>query len=85
MTQSFSEQETLELKESFDAFDYNKDGTISRRELHSLLHIVGHKLNGPQFDNLLTEYDTDKNGDICFDEFIQLAQVLIKNKVVNKA
>ncbi|KAF9926252.1 hypothetical protein FBU30_004147 [Linnemannia zychae] len=69
-----------DLKESFDTFDRNNDGTISRRELHSLLYTVGHKVNAQGLELLLTEYDTDKSGNIDFEEFLSLAQRLIKNK-----
>ncbi|KAF8947671.1 translation elongation factor EF1B gamma [Haplosporangium gracile] len=72
-----------DLKESFDTFDRNNDGTISRRELHSLLHTVGHKVNAKGLENMLTEYDADKNGTIDFEEFLNLAGPLIKNKIAS--
>ncbi|KAF9147146.1 Calmodulin-like protein 5 [Linnemannia schmuckeri] len=72
-----------DLKESFDTFDRNNDGTISRRELHSLLHTVGHKVNAKGLENMLTEYDADKNGTIDFEEFLKLAGPLIKNKIAS--
>ena len=73
--------EVKDLKESFNAFDRNQDGTISRRELHSLLHTVGHKVNAKGLESMLTQYDEDKSGNISFDEFLALAVPLIKNKV----
>ncbi|KAI1319624.1 hypothetical protein EDD11_003617 [Mortierella claussenii] len=76
----FSETEIADLKESFETFDRNDDGTISRRELHSLLHTVGHKVNAVGLENLLTEYDVDQSGSIDFEEFLSLATRLIKNK-----
>ncbi|KAF9334105.1 hypothetical protein BGZ91_010995 [Linnemannia elongata] len=72
-----------DLKESFDTFDRNNDGTISRRELHSLLHTVGHKVNATGLENMLSEYDVDKSGNIDFKEFLTLANTLIKNKVAS--
>ncbi|KAF8939000.1 hypothetical protein EDD21DRAFT_389607 [Dissophora ornata] len=77
----FSTQQVADLKESFDTFDRNGDGTISRRELHSLLHTVGHKVNASGLENLLTTYDSDQSGTIDFDEFLNLAEILIKNKI----
>lgn len=70
-----------DLQESFDTFDRNNDGTISRRELHSLLHTVGHKVNAKGLETMLTQYDADKSGNIDFKEFLSLAAPLIKNKV----
>ncbi|KAG0263240.1 hypothetical protein BG011_009075 [Mortierella polycephala] len=78
MTIALSPQQVAELKESFDTFDRNGDGTISRRELHSLLYTVGHKT---KTDDILSEYDVDNSGTIDFEEFLKLVDVLIKNKV----
>ncbi|KAG0318243.1 Calmodulin-like protein 5 [Linnemannia gamsii] len=77
-------QQVADLKDSFNTFDRNNDGTISRRELHSLLHTVGHKVNAKGLENMLTQYDVDKSGNIDFDEFLVLAEPLIKNKVASK-
>ncbi|KAG0347339.1 hypothetical protein BG004_007929 [Podila humilis] len=76
-----SEQEINDLRESFNAFDRNSDGTINRRELHSLLHTVGHKVNASGLETLLTSYDVDRDGTIDFTEFIALAEKLIKNRI----
>ncbi|KAG0269856.1 hypothetical protein BGZ95_001876 [Linnemannia exigua] len=73
--------QVADLKESFDTFDRNDNGSISRRELHSLLHTVGHKVNAKGLEDLLTQYDVDKSGEIDFSEFLDLAGRLIKNKV----
>ncbi|KAK3805969.1 MAG: calmodulin-like protein, partial [Linnemannia elongata] len=73
-------EQIADFKESFDAFDRNNDGTISRRELHSLLHTVGHKVKHEGFESMLSQYDTDQSGNIDFDEFLSLAETLMKNK-----
>lgn len=78
-----TEQEKADFKESFEAFDRNKDGTINRRELHALLHTVGHKVNASGLEDLLTKYDVDSNGTIDLDEFLQLAGRLMKHKIKN--
>ncbi|KAF9540566.1 Calmodulin-like protein 5, partial [Mortierella hygrophila] len=80
----FTPAETADLKESFNAFDRNNDGTISRRELHLLLHTVGHKVNATGLETLLAKYDADQSGNIDFEEFLALAGTLIKNKVASK-
>ncbi|KAF9217821.1 hypothetical protein CPC16_000089 [Podila verticillata] len=81
MVLKLTEQQISDLKTSFDAFDRNSDNTINRRELHALLHTVGHKVNASGLEDLLTKYDVDKNGSIDFDEFIELTDKLIKHKV----
>ncbi|KAG0057693.1 hypothetical protein BGZ83_005632 [Gryganskiella cystojenkinii] len=79
----FTEREIADFKESFEAFDRNQDGTISRRELHSLLHTVGHKVNAHGLEDLLAEHDVDQSGTIDFDEFVTLASRLMKFKLNN--
>lgn len=76
-----TEQQISDLKDSFNAFDRNKDNTINRRELHALLHTVGHKVNASGLEDLLSKYDVDKSGTIDFEEFIALTDKLIKHKV----
>ncbi|KAG0202864.1 hypothetical protein BGX28_004740 [Mortierella sp. GBA30] len=81
MTAQLSPLELSDLKECFVAFDRNNDGTISRRELHALLHTVGHKVNAHGLEDLLTEFDVDQSGTIDFDEFVNLAGRLIQHKL----
>ncbi|KAF9184838.1 hypothetical protein BGZ51_003103 [Haplosporangium sp. Z 767] len=81
MATTFSSQDMADLKESFEIFDRNNDGAINRRELHALLHTVGHKLGANGLESLLSEYDADKSGTIDFDEFVKLAEILIKHKL----
>ncbi|KAG0371140.1 hypothetical protein BGZ54_010114 [Gamsiella multidivaricata] len=84
MADQFTDSELVDLRESFEAFDRNSDGTISRRELHSLLHTVGHKVNARGLEDLLTQYDADQSGAIDFNEFVKLTGILIKNKLDKK-
>ncbi|KAF9337725.1 hypothetical protein BG006_003084 [Podila minutissima] len=83
MATQITELQIADLKESFEVFDRNNDGSINRRELHALLHTVGHKVNASGLEDLLTEYDADSNGTIDFDEFVKLTDRLIKHKVQN--
>ncbi|KAF9946597.1 phospholipid scramblase 1 [Mortierella alpina] len=84
MSTSLTATEISDLRESYDTFDRNNDGTINRRELHALLHTVGHKVNAVGLENLLKEFDVDQSGTISFEEFVELADRLIKHKVGKK-
>ncbi|KAF9562735.1 hypothetical protein EC968_005154 [Mortierella alpina] len=77
----FTREQEDDFKESFNAFDRNSDGTINRRELHALLHTVGHKVNAAGLEDLLKEFDVDMNGTIDFPEFLRLADRLMKHKL----
>ncbi|KAF9431675.1 hypothetical protein BGZ76_011842 [Entomortierella beljakovae] len=78
---NLSEVQIADLKESFETFDRDSNGCISRTELRSLLHIVGHRVNTNGLDKLLTEYDTDESKTIDFEEFLKLSNTLMKNRV----
>ena len=66
-----TEFEIYEIKELFDQFDTDGSGTISVQELRSALSGIG--LNDNQTINQIwSEVDRDKNGQIDLDEFITM-------------
>ncbi|CAO3564225.1 unnamed protein product [Mortierella alpina] len=80
MASNFSEEQLADFKHSFDAFDKDNDGSISKAELRSLLRIVGEKFHAPDIINSMKEFDTNNDQKIDFDEFLVLAHKLAKNK-----
>ncbi len=61
-------------RQIFDRYDKNKDGSIEKSELKSLLTEISKKLNYPEpndedIENGLKELDLNKNGKLEFDEF----------------
>ncbi|KAF9942817.1 hypothetical protein BGZ75_004817 [Mortierella antarctica] len=82
MSSTFSEQELASFQESFDAFDKDKDGSISKSELRSLLRIVGETYHTAAIASSLQEFDTNNDQQIDFEEFLVLASKLIKNKAL---
>jgi Ca2+-binding EF-hand superfamily protein len=66
-----TESEIWEIKELFDQFDTDGNGTISVQELRTALGGIG--LNDNQTINQIwTEVDKDKSGYIDLDEFITM-------------
>lgn len=57
------------LKEMFDRFDTNKDGTISLTELKKGLY---DRFSPKSIEEMFSEYDFDGNGCLDFDEFVRL-------------
>ncbi|KAF9350637.1 hypothetical protein BGX26_011222 [Mortierella sp. AD094] len=80
LSNNFSEEEIASFKESFSAFDRNGDGAINAAELRSLLRIVGETLNKTSVVSTMEEFDTNNDQHIDFEEFLSLANKLIKNK-----
>ncbi|KAF9562736.1 hypothetical protein EC968_005155 [Mortierella alpina] len=82
MSSTFSEPELSSFRESFDAFDKDKDGSISKSELRSLLRLVGEKYHAAAITDSMDKFDTNNDQKIDFDEFLILATKLVKNKAL---
>ncbi|KAG0270517.1 hypothetical protein DFQ27_005595 [Actinomortierella ambigua] len=80
-TDSFTEQEIQDFRESFLVFDKDDSGAISKQELRSLLKTIGEKINHQELEQKFNEYDSDKSGLIDFNEFLVLIKRLMKNKI----
>ncbi|KAF9987030.1 phospholipid scramblase 1 [Modicella reniformis] len=80
----FTQEQLTEFQSIFNNFDKDNDGSISRTELPSFLALVGNKIKNNALDQYLETYDKDKSGTISFDEFVVLADKLIKNKTQTK-
>lgn len=61
-----------ELREAFSRFDLDKNGTISRDELASVMTDFGNRITLEEADLILANVDRDGNGVIDFQEFLVL-------------
>ncbi|KAF8947670.1 phospholipid scramblase 1 [Haplosporangium gracile] len=77
---NFSQDELASFRESFDTFDRNGDGAINASELRSLLRIVGEKFHAKHISETMQEFDTNKDDHIDFEEFLALANKIVKNR-----
>lgn len=66
------DDEMEELREAFQMFDHDGDGTMNKEELGTVMRSLGQDVNHNNLDLLFDSVDTDKSGCICFDEFIML-------------
>lgn len=73
MTEYFTkipaEQLSAKIKATFNSFDTNGDGTLSPGELEDALAEMGHRPTTSEMQDILDQFDTDKNGTIELDEF----------------
>ena len=68
-TQRMSTHDLDDVRQCFEKFDTNGDGTISFDELKEVMHGLGEKLTEQELKDMMTDADTNKNGLIDFDEF----------------
>ena len=57
------------LKDAFKLFDADGNGKISRAEIGKVLHLDE---NSKEVDNIIAKLDTNKDGEIDFEEFINM-------------
>ncbi|KAK6913554.1 EF-hand domain [Dillenia turbinata] len=61
--------ESKELREAFDMYDRDKNGLISASELHAVLKTLGEKCSLQDCRRMISNVDTDGDGNVNFEEF----------------
>eukprot|EP01006_Ploeotia_vitrea_P035426 TRINITY_DN65875_c12_g7_i1.p1 TRINITY_DN65875_c12_g7~~TRINITY_DN65875_c12_g7_i1.p1 ORF type:complete len:160 (-),score=100.63 TRINITY_DN65875_c12_g7_i1:728-1207(-) len=61
-----------ELREAFNVFDENGDGSITAKELTRIMQCVGEKISKDTIDMMIKSVDLDGDGEIGFDEFVKI-------------
>ena len=74
-----SAQQISELKEAFQLFDRDGDGTISTDELGIVLRSIGQNQSDAAITEMIAEVDDDNNGYCEYDEFL-----LLMSKKINE-
>lgn len=65
-----SPEEKQKVRDAFDLYDENHDNHIDQKELeHALEHFLGKKPTKTQLDNCFKKVDTNKDGEISYEEF----------------
>ena len=84
-----SENEILNLKEIFKAFDVDNDGQISYNEFkEGLKKIKNNEINEKEINECFSSIDTDKNGKIDYTEFLAASlekQIFLKEEKLYEA
>lgn len=68
----FSDEELRGYRAQFDACDEDGGGTIQNDELKSVLRACGMSVTDKQVGEMITEFDSDGNGELDFDEFLAM-------------
>ncbi|MES1922360.1 calmodulin-like 3 [Bonamia ostreae] len=58
-----------EIKEAFELFDKNGDGTISALELGQVLRSLGQNPTESELNDMISEFDSNGKGNIDFEDF----------------
>ncbi|KAG9333894.1 hypothetical protein JZ751_009413, partial [Albula glossodonta] len=63
---------TSEFKEAFSLFDKDGDGTITTKELGTVMRSLGQNPTEAELQDMINEVDADGNGTIDFPEFLTM-------------
>lgn len=74
MTEKLSEEQIQEFKEAFSLFDKDGDGTISTKELGTVMRALGQNPTEAEIQDMIKDVDKDNSGSIEFKEFLELMQ-----------
>ena len=70
--QVLTDEQVAEFKEAFSLFDKDGDGTITTKELGTVMRSLGQNPTEAELQDMINEVDADGNGTIDFPEFLSL-------------
>merc|ERR1712244_211974 len=73
-------EELLELKEAFDLFDTDKSGAIETAELKAAMSSLGYEHTNKLIFQILENLDKNQDGQIDFDEFLDMMSAKLSDK-----
>nr|AAD34256.1 calmodulin mutant SYNCAM54 [synthetic construct] len=72
MADQLTKKKIAEFKEAFSLFDKDGDGTITTKELGTVMRSLGQNPTKKKLQDMINEVDADGNGTIDFPEFLNL-------------
>jgi hypothetical protein len=69
---TFTEEELKDLRNTFDVFDSDKDGSVSKEDIQRVLQSNKINISEDKLQQIMDEVDTDKSGMIEFNEFEEM-------------
>ena len=79
---NLTDEQIIEFREAFQAFDKDGNGSITTKELGTVMRSLGQNLSEAEIKEVIDEVDEDKNGIIDFQEFLSL--MARKMKIIDK-
>merc|ERR1712164_1267 len=77
--EQLTEEQIAEFKEAFSLFDKDGDGTITTKELGTVMRSLDQNPTEAELQDMINEVDADGNGTIDFPEFLSLMSKKLKD------
>nr|AAC68891.1 VU91C calmodulin [synthetic construct] len=79
MADQLTDEQIAEFKEAFSLFDKDGDGTITTKELGTVMRSLGQNPTEAELQDMINEVDVDGNHQIEFSEFLALMSRQLKS------
>merc|ERR1712183_226160 len=79
MAQTLTDEQKAEIKEAFNFFDKDKDGSIDVKELNNVMKSLGKNPTDSELQSLMKGVDTDGDGMINYEEFQNMMAKSMRN------
>ena len=79
---NLTDEQIIEFREAFQAFDKDGNGSMTTKELGTVMRSLGQNLSEAEIKEMIDIVDEDKNGTIDFQEFLHL--MARKMKIIDK-
>merc|ERR1712088_822872 len=83
MADQLTEEQIAEFKEAFSLFDKDGAGTITTKELATVMRSLGQNPTEAELQDMINEVDVDGNGSIEFEEFLVMMSKKVKENESN--
>lgn len=84
MTDHLTEEEIADFKEAFSLFDKDGDGTISTKELETIMNALGQSPTEAELQDIINEVDVNGSGKIELAEFLDIMARQMKDSGTEK-
>jgi len=66
---TLADADDMKERETFEMFDRDGNGTISKSELGKIMHALGQDVTQKELEDILTRFDDDQSGTINYEEY----------------
>jgi len=75
---NLSAEQIKDFQETFKYFDKDKDGKLNKLDFKATCNSLGEDIPEQELDRVFSTYDTDKDGSITFEEFLDYMSKIAK-------